>query len=178
MKIVKHFVNFGMFFLFALLIVAPFGFSKIGVDKSVLGQQIQLDYHKKIVGSNSNFMVRNLTKETGQEVDFVTVLFDDQNTISYYPIYEISNLSDSKQDFSIHSSRDVVGNMEGKKVSLATDKGVRTLLFSDSNSANQYSVLNFTLNPEEKIKVNLIVGQEENVQGNGPISFDLIFKKR
>ena len=176
MKIVKHTTNLSLLFLFGMLVITPFAFSRITYNKNVLGEQAQKEYHKRTLGNSDNLLIRNLSNLDNKERDAISLILDYTHG-SFYTLYEITNLTSETESFNIHPDNTVIGNMTGKRLSLQSDKTPDIILFYDDNRSLGNPGMEFKLKPNEKILISLSVENETPTTEKTPLSFDLLFEK-
>ena len=178
MKISKHFINLTMLFIFGFLVVIPFGLTRPKVNPFVLGIQSQKEYYKKIIGNSDNTMIRNLTVTEDNEKDAITIIVSEGQTQSYFPIYDIINITNTPIDFVIYPSSRILGDVKDKVVTLQTGNGGYSVLYDDSSEMQGKSKIEFRLNTGEKMIIAVVVEDIIGVEKDTPLTFDLTVSKK
>ena len=177
MRMNKHFVNLLLIGAFGFLVMLPFGLTNVRVDSLVLGEYMERDYYKRVVGASEEVMIRNVAKEEGKEQDFITVLLTKERGVSFFPLYEISNLNSTTQNFVLYPGNQIVGEMENKRVSLRVNGETDVIFYYDANWGDNKPEVLLTLKAGEAANVGLWI---ESTGGEAftPLSFDLYLEKR
>lgn len=178
MKISKHLINLVMLSMFGFLLILPFSLSRPRVDPLVLGIRSQKEYLKKIIGNSDNIMIRNLTTSENSEKDAITIIVSEGQTQSYFPIYDITNLTKTPKNFVVYSSGRVLGDIKDKVITLQLSNGENVVLYENSNETQRDSDLEFSLNTGEKVSLAIVVEDIMGINKDTPLSFDLTFSKK
>ena len=177
MRISKHLINLITLSMFGLLVLTPFSLIRPKVDPVVLGVQSEKTHYKKFIGDSSKVLVRNLITSGNNEKDALTLTVLKGEKFYYYPIYEITNVTNTPLNFTIYPSSKVLGDMNNNVATLQLNNGESVTMFEYSNQISANSKVNFSLNSREKMKVTVIIDNLLGVDKDTLLSFDLTVEK-
>lgn len=175
MRETRHLINLFLLVIFAAFVLLPFSLTKVVVKPGVLGESLQREYYKKANADSEELMIRNLIQENNQERDMITVQ-DLNQANSYFPLYEIRNLSANRLTLKLYPGEQILGNLKGKKVVLKYEDQ-ELIIYKDGNTVQGKPEIEMNLKPDEKVKIDLIVESSQSSNLQTPLSFDLILEK-
>lgn len=176
MKNAKHLPHLILTFLFLFMIGLPFLSSDVKVDTSILGVSEQKDYYKNVNYDIEKVMLRTLKSENHEEYDFISLSLSNEQT-SYYPLYELTNVSEERINFSLIPGQEILGSMDGKKVFLRVS-GNDQLLYKNMNKLYGNPIFEFSLMPQETVSVGISIESNFATESSSPLSFDLTLKQK
>ncbi len=177
MKLSKHLANLFLFSLFGFMIVVPFSLSAVSTNQnSVLGDQAVRNYFKKTVADAEDVSIRTIDRQSNTERDLVSVISKMGSSYNYYSLYELSNLTGKPIRLILKPQSQVLGGIEGKRVSLKISEQPEVVIYYDRNLNGQVaSEVEVTLKPNETKDVGITIEGDNN--DSLPITFDLLWEE-